>query len=152
MSISSTSEISQRRNISASLCSAKKLIKYSKPHAVRARRNAFMRDFQIFRDLPSMAAFSSPKHSFISLPIGSYLELVVFRDDFSLVASVNMLDFRECFILFLNLLLLTKSATLRKGTRPGLCSLGVFPTFRSRLFRHGCLYVESSKGGREGLK
>ena len=32
-------------SLSASLCSARKLIKYSKPNAVRARRNAFMRDF-----------------------------------------------------------------------------------------------------------
>ena len=35
---------------------------------------------------------------------------------------------------------------------PGLFSLRAFPTFRSHDFRHGCLYIESSEGGREGLK
>ena len=41
-------------------------------------------------------------------------------------------------------------ATLRHGgTGPGLFLLGAFPTFRSHDIRHGCLYVESSEGGRE---
>ena len=35
-------------SLSALLCSAGKIIKYSKPNAVRARRNAFMRDFPDF--------------------------------------------------------------------------------------------------------
>ena len=39
-----------------------------------------------------------------------------------------------------------------KGAGPGLFSLGAFPTFRSTIFCHGCLYVESNEGGREGLK
>ena len=34
----------------------------------------------------------------------------------------------------------------------GVCSLGAFPTFGSHDFRHGCLYVESSEGGRGGSK
>ena len=34
--------------------------------------------------------------------------------------------------------------------RPGF--IGAFPTFQSHDFRHGCLYVESSEGGRGGLK
>ena len=32
---------------------------------------------------------------------------------------------------------------------PGLFSLGALPTSRSHDFRHGCLYVKSSEGGRE---
>ena len=38
------------------------------------------------------------------------------------------------------------------GVGPGLFSLGAFPTFQSHDFRHRCLYVESSEGGRGGLK
>ena len=38
------------------------------------------------------------------------------------------------------------------GAGPGLFSLGALPTFRSHDIRHGCLYVESSEGGRGGLK
>ena len=38
-------------SLSASLCSARKLIKYSKPNAVRVRRNAFMRDFPDFLEI-----------------------------------------------------------------------------------------------------
>ena len=35
-------------------------------------------------------------------------------------------------------------------TGPGLFTLGAIPAFRRHDFRHGCLYVESSEGGREG--
>ena len=52
-----------------------------------------------------------------------------------------------CFYL---LRLSIKFATLRhRRAGPGLFSLGAFPTFRSHDIRHGCLYVESSEGGRE---
>ena len=96
-------KISQHRNISASLCLATKLIKYSKPHP---RRNAFMRDFPDLAEIyPVWKLSVLPNiHSF-HYRIWSYLELAIFREDFSSVASVNMLDFRKCFILFLNLLL-----------------------------------------------
>ena len=78
--------------LSASLCSARKLIKYSKPNVVRARRNAFMRDFPNFVDIYPICQPSTvlPDISLISLPIGSYLELAIFREDFSSVASVNV--------------------------------------------------------------
>ena len=46
----------------ASLCSARKLIKYSNPNGVRAHRNAFMRDFPILLRFTRMPAFSSPRH------------------------------------------------------------------------------------------
>ena len=77
------------RDISASLCPAQKLIKYSKPNAVRARRNAFMRDFTDFVEVYPYGSFL-PDISFISISIGSYLELAIFREDFSSVASVNV--------------------------------------------------------------
>ena len=44
-------------SLSASLCSAWKVIKYSKPNAVRARRNAFMRDFPDFVEIYPYASF-----------------------------------------------------------------------------------------------
>ena len=47
---------------SISLCSATKLIKYSKPNAVRVRRNAFMRDFPYFVEIYRVPAFSTPTH------------------------------------------------------------------------------------------
>ena len=45
-------------SLSASLCSARKLIKYSKPNVVRARRNAFMRDFPDFVCMPAFSCSS----------------------------------------------------------------------------------------------
>ena len=62
-----------------------------------------------------------------------------------------MFDLRECFIFFY-LLQKLNSPLYVKGAGPGLFSLGAFPTFRSTIFCHGCLYVESNEGGREGLK
>ena len=62
----SISSISDSRNISASLCSARMLIKYSKPNAVRARRNASMRDFPDFVEIYPYASiqFSQTFNSF----------------------------------------------------------------------------------------
>ena len=45
-------------SLSASLCSARQLIKYSKPNAVRARRNAFMRNFPDFVCMPAFSCSS----------------------------------------------------------------------------------------------
>ena len=59
-----------------------------------------------------------------------------------------MFDFRECFILFL----FAQGGGGGGGAGSGLFSLGAFPTFRSHNIRHGCVYVESSEGGRGGLK
>ena len=61
-----------------------------------------MRDFPDFVDIYPICQRSAvlPDLSLISLSIGSYLELAIFREEFSSVASV-MFDFRECFILFL---------------------------------------------------
>ena len=59
-----------------------------------------------------------------------------------------MFDFRECFIVFIcRYKLNSPHYLIRAGL--GLFSLGAFPTSRSHDFRHGCLYVESSEGGRE---
>ena len=79
-------------SLSASLCSKRKLIKYSKPNAVRARRNAFMRDFHDFVEIYPVYQPSAvlPDISLISLSIGSYLDSIIFREDFSSVASVNV--------------------------------------------------------------
>ena len=79
-------------SLSASLCSARKLIKYSKLNAVRASRNAFMRDFPDFVEIYPICQHSAvlPDISLISLSIGSYLELAIFREDFPSVASVNV--------------------------------------------------------------
>ena len=76
----------------ASLCSARMLIKYSKPNAVRARRNAFMSDFPDFVEIYPVCQHSAvlPDISLISQFIGSYLELAIFREDFSSLASVNV--------------------------------------------------------------
>ena len=65
-----------------------------------------------------------------------------------------MFDFRECFILFL---FAANSPHYVMGGAGGrqarsLVSLGAFPTFRSHDILQGCLYVESSEGGRGGLK
>ena len=46
-------------SLSASLCSARKLIKYSKPNAVRARKNAFIRDFPDFVCMPTFSCSST---------------------------------------------------------------------------------------------
>ena len=91
------------------------LIKYSKPNVVRARRNAFMRDFPDYVEIYPICQPSAvlPDISLILLSIGSYLELTIFREEFSSVAGVNV------------------------RTGPGLFSLGAFPTFRSHDFRHG---------------
>ena len=79
-------------SLSASLCSARKLIKYSKPNVVRARRNAFMRDFPDFVEIYPLCQHSVvlPDISLISLSIGSYLELAFFGEDFASAASVNV--------------------------------------------------------------
>ena len=44
-------------SLSVSLCSAWKLIKYSKPNALRARKNAFKRDFPDFVEIYLYASF-----------------------------------------------------------------------------------------------
>ena len=63
-----------------------------------------------------------------------------------------MFDFRECFILFLFAAIKLNSPHNEMRTGRGLFSLGAFPTFQGHNFRHGCLYVESSEGGRVRLK
>ena len=65
-------------SLSVSLCSARKLIKYSKPNAVRARRNAFMRDFPDFVEIYPVCQHSAvlPDISLILLSIGSYLAIL----------------------------------------------------------------------------
>ena len=60
-----------------------------------------------------------------------------------------MFDFRECFILFLFAQAINY---VMGGQAPACFHYGAFPTFRSHDIRHGCLYVESSEGGRGGLK
>ena len=79
-------KISQHRNITALLCSATKLIKYSKSQAVRVRRNTFLRDFAYFVEINPVWQLSVlPDISFISISIGSYLVfLAIFREDFRL--------------------------------------------------------------------
>ena len=63
-----------------------------------------------------------------------------------------MFDFRECFILFLFAQAINEIRHITSWEAcPGLFSLGTFPIFSSHDFRHGCLYVESSEGGRGGL-
>ena len=140
-------------SLSASLSSPRKLIKYSKPNAVWAHRNAFMRNFPNFVEIYPVCQPSAvlPGISLISLSIGSYLELAIFREDFSSVGSVNVwfswvfyFVFFSCYKLY--------SPHCVMGAVPGLFSLGTFPTFGSHDFRHGCLYVESSEGGRGRLK
>ena len=70
----------------------RRLITYSKPNAVRARRNAFISDFLNFVEIYPVCQRSGVLRdiSLISLSIGSYLELTIFREDFSSVASVNV--------------------------------------------------------------
>ena len=83
---------SRNISVSISLYSARKLIKYSKPNAVRARRNVFMREFPDFVQICPVCQHSAvlPDISLISLSIGSYLELAIFGEDFPSVASVNV--------------------------------------------------------------
>ena len=103
-----------------------------------------------------MPDFSSPRHL---IHVNIYRIIfgfaAIFWEDFSSVASVNV-RFSWMFLWFcFNLLLSTKSATLRNGYSPWqawLVSLGALPSFQSHDFHHGCLYVESSEGGRGGLK
>ena len=83
-------------SLSVLLCSARKLIKYSKsvskPNAVRVRRNAFMRDFPDFVEIYPVCQSSAVLSdiSLILLSIGSYLELAIFREYSSSVAIVNV--------------------------------------------------------------
>ena len=112
-----------------------------------------MRDFPDFVDIYPICQPSAvlPDISLISLSIGSYLELAIFREDFSSVASVNVRFSWVCYFVFICCYKLNSPHNeIRTG--PGLFSLGAFPTFRSHDFRHGWLYVESSEGGRGGLK
>ena len=60
------------RNISASLCSAQKLIKYSKPNAVQSHWNAFMRDFPDFVEIYPYASFQLSQH-FIYFNISDHI-------------------------------------------------------------------------------
>ena len=141
-------------SLSASLCSALKLIKYSKPNAVRARRNALKRDFRDFVEICPVCQPSAvlPDTSLISPSIGSYLELAICREDFSSVASVNVRFSCVFYFVFICSGYKLKSPHYVMGAGHGLFSLGAFPTFRSHDIRHGCLYVESNEGGRGGLK
>ena len=92
-----------------------------------------------------------PDISLISLSIGSFLELAIFREDFSSVVSVNVRFSWVFYFVFICCYKLN-SPHNEMRTSPGLFSLGAFPTFRCHDFRHGFLYVESSEGGRGRLK
>ena len=111
-----------------------------------------MSDFPDFVDIYPICQHSAvlPDISLISLTIGSYLELAIFREDFSSVASVNVRFSWVFYFVFICCYKLN-SPHNEMRTAPGLFSLGAFPTFRSHDFRRGCLYVESSEGGRGGL-
>ena len=112
-----------------------------------------MRDFPDFVDIYPICQSSAflPDISLILLSIGSYLELTIFREDFSSVARVNVRFSWVFYFVFICCYKLNSPHTeMRPG--PGLFSLGAFPTFRSHDFRHGCLYVKSSEGGRGRLK
>ena len=113
-----------------------------------------MRDFPDFVDIYPICQPSAvlPDISLISLSIGSYLELAIFREDFSSVASVNVRFYSWVFYFVFICCYKLNSPHNEMRTRPGLFSLGAFPTFRSHDFRHGCLYVESSEWGRGRLK
>ena len=143
-------------SLSASLCSAPKLIKYSKPNAVQARRNAFMRDFPDFVEICPVCQHSAvlPDISLISLSIGSCLELAIFGEDFPSVASVYVRFSWVFYFVFICYYKLNSPHYVMGGggEGPRLFSLGAFLTFQSHNFRHGCLYVESSEGERGGLK
>ena len=110
-----------------------------------------MRDFPDFVDIYPACQPSAvlPDISLILLSIGSYLELAIFRKDFSSVASVNDRFSWVFYFVFICCYKLN-SPHNEMRTSPGLFSRGAFPTFRCHDFRHGCLYVESSEGGREG--
>ena len=112
-----------------------------------------MRDFPDFVDIYPICQPSAvlPDISLISLSIGSYLELAIFREDFSSVASVNV-RFSEVFYFVFICCYKLNSRHNEMRTGPGLFSLGALPTFGSHDFRHGCFYVESSEGGRGRLK
>ena len=109
-------------------------------------------DFPDFVDIYPICQPSAvlPDISFISLSIGSYLELAIFREDFSSVVSVNVgFSWVFCFVFICCYKLNLPHNEMRTG--PGLFSLRAFLTFRSHDFSHGCLYVESSEGGRRRL-
>ena len=114
-----------------------------------------MRDFPDFVDIYPICQPSAvlPDISLISLSIGSYLELAIFGEHFSSLASVNVRFSCLFYFVFIYCYKLN-SPHNEMLTGPGLFSLGAFPTFGSHDFRHGCLYVESSasEGGRERLK
>ena len=109
-----------------------------------------MRDFPNFVEICPVCQPSAvlPDISLISLSIGSYLELTIFREDFSSVASVNVRFSSMFYFVFICYCKLNLPRYIMAAS-PGLFSLGAFPTFRSHDFRHGCLYVEFSEGGRE---
>ena len=94
--------ISDSLDIWASLCSARKLIKYSKPNAVRGSRNAFMRDFPDFCwDLPNMLTFSCCSRHFTHFTI--YIYRIIFGvGNFS--RGFFVCRERKCSILFVSVL------------------------------------------------
>ena len=110
-----------------------------------------MRDLPDFVEIYPVCQPSAvlPDISLISLSIRPYLELTIFREDFSSVASVNVRFSWVFYFVFICYSKLNSPHYIIMGASPGLFSLGAFPTFRSHDFRHGCLYVESSVGGRE---
>ena len=112
-----------------------------------------MRDFPDFVEIYPICQPLAvlPDISLILLSIGSYLELAIFREDFSSVASVNVRFSWVFYFVFICCCKLN-SPHNEMRTGPGLFLLGAFPTFRSHDFRHECLSVESSEGGRAGLK
>ena len=137
-------------SLSASLCSTQKLIKYSKPNAVWARRNAFMRDFPYFVEIYPVCQPSAvlPDISLISLFIWSYLELTIFREDFLSVARVNVRFLWVFYFVFICCYKLNSPHYVMRAS-PGLFSLGAFPTSRSHDFRHGCCMLNPVREGEE---
>ena len=118
-------------SLSASLCSALKLIKYSKPNAVRAHRNALKRDSPDFVEVYPLYQPPAvlPDISLISLSIGLYLASAIFREDFSSVASVNVRFSCVFYFVFICSGYKLNSPHYVMGGRPLPVFTGGFPDF-----------------------
>ena len=87
----------------------------------------------------------------ISLSIGSYLELAIFREDFSSVASVNVRFSWVFYFVFICSGYILNSPHYIMGGMPRPVFIRGFPDFLKSRFSSRILYVESSEGGRGGL-
>ena len=92
-----------------------------------------------------------PYISLMSLSIGSYLELAIFREDFSSVVSVNVRFSWVFYFVFICSGYKLNSPHYSMGGMPRPVFIRGFPTFWSHDFRHGSVHVESSEGGRGRL-